>query len=82
MRESLGEFNAIVGQIWTKLRGDAQHQPEEIPDWAIYLKHLQSILLEFDADNVLREGQLSLTFYDGLRPLIKLWIADIGEDMS
>ncbi len=81
MRKNLGESNAFVGHVWSKLRGDAQHQSEEIQDWAVHLKHLQSILLEFDANNVLRKGQLGRTFYDGLRPSIKLWIADIGEDM-
>ncbi len=50
-------------------------------DWAAHLEYLQSILLEFDANNTPGEGQLGRTFYDGLRPLIKLWIADIGEDM-
>ncbi len=54
---------------------------EEVPNWAAYLEHLQSILLEFDANNALREGQLGGTFDDGLKPSIKLWIADIGEDM-
>ncbi len=47
----------------------------------MHLEHLQSILLEFDANNALGEGQLGQTFYDGLKPSIKLCIADIGEDM-
>ncbi len=47
----------------------------------MYLEHLQSIPQEFDANNAPPEGQLGRTFYDGLRPSIKLWIADIGEDM-
>ncbi len=54
---------------------------EEVQDWAAHLEHLQFILLEFDANNAPGEGQLSRTFYDGLRPSIKVWIADIGEDM-
>ncbi len=82
LRKSLGEFNTFVGYVWSKLRGDAQYQLEEVQDWVAHLEHLQSILLEFDANNVLGEGQLGRTFYDGLRPLIKLWIANIGEDMS
>ncbi len=81
LRKSLRESNAFVGHVWSKLRGDAQHQSEEVQDWAAHLEHLQSILLEFDANNTLREGQLGQTFYDGLRPSIKLWIANIGEDM-
>ncbi len=81
MKKSLGESNTFVGHVWSKLRGDAQYQSEEVQDWAAHLEHLQSILLEFDANNVPREGQLGRTFYDGLRPSIKLWIADIGEDL-
>ncbi len=50
-------------------------------DWAVHLEYLQSILLEFDTNNVPGKGQLGQTFYDGLRPSIKLWIVDIGEDM-
>ncbi len=81
LRKSLGESNAFVGHVWNKLRGDTQYQSEEVQDWAAHLEHLQSILLEFDANNAPREGQLGRTFHDGLKPSIKLWIADIGEDM-
>ncbi len=81
LRKSLGESNAFVGHIWSKLRGDAQYQSIEVQDWATHLEHLQSILLEFDANNALRKGQLGRTFYNGLRPSIKLWITNIGEDM-
>ncbi len=81
LRKSLGKSNTFVDHIWSKLRGDAQYQLEEVQDWAVHLEHLQSILLEFDANNISKEGQLGQTFYDDLRPSIKLWIADIGEDM-
>ncbi len=81
LRINLGESNAFMGYVWSKLRGDVQYQLEEVQDWAIYLEYLQSILLEFDANNAPQEGQLGQTFYDGLRPLIKLWIADIDEDI-
>ncbi len=56
LKKSLGESNAFVGHIWSKLRGDAQHQLEEVQDWAAHLEHFQSILLEFDANNAPREG--------------------------
>ncbi len=81
LRKSLEESNAFVGHVWSKLRGDTQHQLEEVQDWVAHLEHLQSILLEFDANNAPREGQLGRTFYNGLKPSIKLWIADIKEDM-
>ncbi len=72
LKKSLGESNAFIGHVWSKLRGDAQHQSEKAQDWAAYLEHLQFILLEFDANNAPREDQLGRTFYDGLRPSIKL----------
>ncbi len=81
LRISLGESNAFVGYVWSKLRGDAQHQLKKVQDWATQLEYLQSILLEFDANNAPGEGQLGRTFYDSPRPSIKLWIADIEEDM-
>ncbi len=81
LRKNLGESNAFVGHVWSKLRGDAQHKSEKVQDWAAHLEYLQSILLEFDANNAPQEGQLGHTFYDGLRPSIKLWIAGIGEDI-
>ncbi len=50
-------------------------------DWAAHPEYLQSILLKFDINNAPGEGQLSQTFYNGLRTLIKLWIANLEEDM-
>lgn len=65
------------------MRGDAQPQSEEIQDSAAHLKHLQSIIFKFDADCTPDKGQLSRTFYNGLRPPIKLWIDEIGgQQMS
>ncbi len=81
LRKSLRESNAFVGHVWFKLRRNVQYQSEEVQDWVAYLKHLQSILLEFDTNNAPREGQLGRIFYDGLRPSIKLWIAEIREDI-
>ena len=54
---------------------------EEVQDQTIYLNHLYSILLELDANNAPQKSQLSHTFYDNLRFLIKLWITNIREDM-
>ena len=79
LRKSLGESDAFVGHVWSKMRGDSQHQQEEVQDWAAHLEHLQSILVEFDADCAPLEGQLGRTFYDGLRPSIKLWIDEVGR---
>ena len=40
-------------------------------DWAGHLKHLQTILREFDADAVILEPVLIRLFRDGLRPSIR-----------
>ncbi len=32
LRKSLGESNAFVGYVWSKLRGDPQHQLEKVQD--------------------------------------------------
>ncbi len=82
LRKSLWESNAFVSHVSSKLRRDAQHQLKEVQDWITHLEHLQSILLEFDTNNVPRKDQLGWTFFDGLKPLIKLWIVDIKEDIS
>ncbi len=63
------------------MRSDSQHQLKEVQDWAAHLEHLQSILLEFDADCAPLEGQLSRTFYDGLKPSIKLWIDEVSRQL-
>ena len=62
------------------MRRDSQYQLEEVQDWAAYLEQLQSIPLEFDTDCALIEGQLGCTLYDGLRPLIKLWIDEVSQE--
>ncbi len=49
--KSLGESNAFIGHVWSKLRGNAQHQLEKVQDWAAHLEYFQSILQEFDANN-------------------------------
>ncbi len=58
LRKSLGESNAFIGHVWSKLRGDAEHQLEEVQDCAAHLEYFQSILLEFDTNNTPGEGQL------------------------
>ena len=62
LRKSLGESDTFVGHVWAKMKGDAQHQTKEVQDWGVHLEHLQSILLEFDADCALEKGQLGRTF--------------------
>ena len=79
LRQSLGESDAFVGNIWSKIRSVSQKQLEDVQNLAAYLKHLQSILLDFDADRAPLEDQLGRTFYDALRSSIKLWIDEVGR---
>ena len=37
LRKSLGKSNTFVSHVWTKLRGDAQHQLKEVQNWAAHL---------------------------------------------
>lgn len=69
----------FTSNVWSKLRTDTKYQLKEIQNWATHLKHLQSVLLEFDTNNTPTEGQRSRYFYDGLKSLIKLWIANIKD---
>ncbi len=78
LRKNLGESNAFVGSVWSRMKGDSQYQLEEVQDWAANLEQLYSILLEFDAYFILIDSQLGRTFYDRLRPSIKLWIDEVG----
>ena len=79
LKQSLGKSDAFVSNVWCKMGSDSQHQLEEVQDWVIQLKHLKSILLEFDAECAPLEGQLGRTFYHWLRPPIKLWIDKVGR---
>ena len=80
LRKSLGESNVCVGSVLSRMRGDSHYQLKESQDWAAHLEQLQSIPLEFDAACSLIDGQLGRTFYDGLRPSIKLWIEEVGRE--
>ncbi len=40
LRKSLGESNVFIGHVWSKLRGDAQYQLEEVQAWAAHLELL------------------------------------------
>ncbi len=79
LRQSLGESDAFVGNVWSKMRSDSQHPLEEVQDWVAHLEQSQSILLEFDVDCAPLEGQLGRAFYHWFRPSIKLWIDKVGR---
>ena len=57
--------------IWSNIKRDSQYQLEEVQDWASHLKHLQSILVQFDVDGALVKSNLIWLFREGLKPLIR-----------
>ena len=82
LRQSLGESTSFVTNIWTKIKRDSQHQQEEVQDWASHLQHLKSILVEFDLRCASTEDVLCWYFYKGLKPSIRLWIDQEGQDLD
>ena len=71
LRKNLGESKLFVDSIWRKLNRDSQYQLEEVYDWASHLKHLQSILMEFDPATAPTESIMVRYFEKGLKPSIK-----------
>ena len=80
LRKSLGDSRAFVDTTWGRIRRDSHHQQEEVQDWASHLEHLQSILIEFDADGAPGESALIRYFRDGLKPSIKAQMEQRGRE--
>ena len=79
LRKNLGESKSFVDSIWKKLKTDSQYQLEEVYNRASHLKHLQSILLEYDPFAVPTEVTIVRYFEEGLKPSIK---AEMDQDNS
>lgn len=71
-----------MDSIWSKFRRDSQYQLEEVQDWASHLEHLQSILLEFDADGAPEESDLIRFFQEGFKPSIKAQMEQRGRELD
>ena len=72
LRTNLGDDQAFANSICSKFRRDFQYQAESVLDWAAYLEHLQSILLEYDPAAAPREPIILRYFRKGLRPSIRV----------
>ena len=79
LRKNLGDSRAFVDSIWNKVIRDSQYQQEEVQDWASHLKHLQAILIEFDADGAPEESVLIRFFREGLKPSVKAQMEQRGS---
>ena len=75
----MGESKSFVDGIWRKLKRDSQYQLEEVYDWASHLKHLQSILQEYDLVAAPTEVTMVRYFEEDLKPSIK---AEMDQDNS
>ena len=69
---NLGDSRAFADDICSKFRRDFQYQAEFVLDWAAYLEHLKSILLEYDLARALGEPIMLSYFREGLRPSIRV----------
>ena len=70
--KDLESSQAFIKSIWSKFRRDFQYQLEEARDWASHLKHLQSILSEFNPIWTTNELTMICYFWKGLKPFIKI----------
>ena len=80
LRKSFGDSRSFVDTIWSRIKRDFQYQQEEVQDRASHLKHLQSILLEFDADGAPEGSTLIRLFREGYKPSIKAQMEQRGRE--
>lgn len=82
LRKNLGDSRAFVDSIWSRIKRDFQYQLEEAHNWASRLEHLQSILIEFDADGAPEESDLVRFFREGFKPSIKAQMEQRGRELD
>lgn len=59
-----------------------QYQSKSMLDWAFHLKHLQFILLEFDANSALGEFIIIKYFQKYLKPSIRVTIKQYNHKLD
>ena len=79
-QKNLSDSQAFVNTTWSRVKHDSQFQQEELQDWASYIKHLQSILQEFDEKGAPEESDLIRFFRKGLRLSIKAQMEQWGRE--
>lgn len=70
LQESLGKTRVLVDDTQRKIRNVNQYQIEVVIDQLAYMKHLQSVLKEFNSIAVPINNLLIWYFWDDLRPSI------------
>ena len=82
LQKNLGDFKVFVDNLWSKFKCDLQYKSESVLDWASHLKHLHSILLEFDADGASGEPTMIRYFWKGLKPSMKAEMEQRGREFD
>ena len=82
LQKNLRDSRAFVDNLWSKFKRDSQYQSESVLDWASHLEHLQSILLEFDADGAPGEPTMIRYFREGLKPSIRAEMQQHGRELD
>ena len=70
LRKNLGGNRAFANSICSKFRQDSQYQAKFVLDWTAHLKHLQSILLEYDPVGASTKLTMLRYFHKGLKPSV------------
>ena len=81
-QKNFEDFRAFVDNLWSKFKRDSQYQSECVLDFASYLKHLQSILLEFDTDGAPKEPTMIRYFQENLKPSVRAEIEQRGRELD
>lgn len=68
--------------IWSRVQLNFQCQQEEVQDWASQLKHLQAVLIEFDADGAQEKFVLIRFFCKGLEPSVIAQMKQRGRELG
>ena len=82
LQKDLGDSRAFVDNLWSKFKRNLQYQSKSVLDWAFHLKHLRSILLEFDTDGAPGESTMIRYFREGLKPSIRAKMEQCGRELD
>ena len=70
LKKNLEDDRVFANSICSKFRQDSHYQAKWVLDWAAYLEHLQSILLEYDPVGAPTKPTMLRYFRKGLKPSV------------
>lgn len=82
LRKNLTDNWAFANSIFSKFKQNFQYQTKFVLGWAAHLKHLQSILLEYDLVRTLTKPKMVGYFREDLKPsvLAELEYQDLKQE--